>query len=169
MKVSYGWLAVVGLLSKFLQTAAMDRSSNELKPIRLAAFAVGIVASALAIELFLGFRVNEAAGNLAELIMGVSLIAAAILVLAPLGRSRRLVAALSAFVSVVLLWAINAKFSTSLDVAYGGAYAWSGTRVGVLALLVGPVLGFVAAILTLAFARLRIFNRRFSTVVAKGR
>lgn len=147
----------------------MNRPRKQLRPIRLAAFSLGIIASALAIELFLGFRVNEALGNLAELIMGASLIAAAILAFAPFGRSRRLAAGLSAFVSVVLFWAINAKFTTSLDVVYGGAYGWSGTRVAVLSLIIGPVIGFVAAILTFAFAHLSIFNRRSSFDVAEVR
>lgn len=147
----------------FRQTTAMNRPPNQRSSIKLVALALAILVVALATEWLLGFRLGEAAGNLAELVMAIALIAAATMVFAPLGRSRRILASVLAFSSVVLLWAINAKFSTSLDVAYGGGYGWSGTRVAVLAVLVGPVIGLAAAILTFGLAHLRVFNRQPST------
>jgi predicted Co/Zn/Cd cation transporter (cation efflux family) len=122
------------------------------------ALAVAILALAVVIEATAGFRLGEAQGRIAELGVALAMIAASVLIFAQLGRSRRLLAALAAFGSVVIFWALNASFSTSLDVAHGGAYGWSGTRVMVLTLFVGPIIGFVAAILTFGFSHLSAFN-----------
>ncbi len=136
----------------------MSRSPNQRPSIRQAAFALLILVVALANEWFLGFRLDNAAGRSAELFMAIALIASATIVFAPLGRPRRILAAVLAFVSVVLLWVINAKFSIKLDVAFGGEYGWSGTKFAWMVVL-GPVFGLVAMILTFGFAHLRAFNR----------
>lgn len=122
------------------------------------ALAVAILALAFVIEATAGFRLGEVQGSIAELGVAIAMIAASVLIFAQFGRSRRLISALAAFGSVVILWAVNAAFSTSLDVAHGGAYRWSGTRVMVLTLFVGPIIGFVAAILTFGFSHLSAFN-----------
>jgi len=122
------------------------------------AVAVVILVLAVVVEAIAGFRLGEAEGSLAEAGVAAALVAASVLVFAQLGRSRRLLAALAAFGSVVILWGLNASFSTSLDVAHGGAYGWSGTRVLVLTLFVGPIIGLVAGILTFAFAHHPAFN-----------
>lgn len=132
---------------------------NQLTPITRYAAAALLLAIALVAELILGFRLGEAEGNLTEALMGLALIVAAVITLAPLGRSRRFLASAAAFVAVVLLWSINARFSTSLDVAYGGAYPWSGTRVFALTVVAGPIVGLMAALLTFGFAHLGAFNR----------
>jgi len=90
--------------------------------------------------------------------MAVALIAASVLIFSQLGRSRRFIAAIAAFCLVVFLWALNASFSTSLDVTYGGSYGWSGTRVMVLTVFVGPIIGSVAATLTFVCAHWARFN-----------
>ncbi|MES2860820.1 MAG: hypothetical protein V4701_05075 [Pseudomonadota bacterium] len=122
------------------------------------AVAILIVVLAVAVEAIAGFRLGEAAGSVAEAGMAAALVGASVLVFAQLGTSKRLLAALAAFGSVVILWGFNASFSTSLDVAHGGAYGWSGTRVMVLMLFVGPIIGLIAAILTFAFAHHPAFN-----------
>lgn len=128
--------------------------------LRTSAIVVAIVILVLAVgvEANAGFRLGEAEGSLAEAGVAAALIAASVLVFAQLGRSRRLLATLAGFCSVVILWGLNASFSTSLDVAHGGAYGWSGTRVMVLTLFVGPIIGLVAGILTFAFAHHPAFN-----------
>lgn len=140
----------------------MSRSLNARWSIVLAPAAMLILAAALANEWFYGFRLGETAGNRSENLMEFTLVAAAVMVFAPLGRSRRLLAPLLAFLSVVTLVALNARFTTSLDVAYGGAYGWSGTRVFLTAAVVGPIYGVAGAILTFGFAHLSLFNRQAS-------
>lgn len=122
------------------------------------ALAIVVLAFAVVVEVTAGFRLGPAQGRLAELGVAAALIAASVLIFAQFGRSRRLLASAAALGSVVILWALNASFSTSLDVAHGGAYGWSGTRVMVLTLFFGPVIGLIAAILTFAFAHLAAFN-----------
>jgi predicted Co/Zn/Cd cation transporter (cation efflux family) len=122
------------------------------------ALALAILALAVVVEATAGFRLGEAQGSIAELGVAVALITASVLIFAQFGRSRRLLASSAAFASVVILWALNASFSTSLDVAHGGAYGWSGTRVMVLTLFVGPIIGFVAALLTFGFSHLSAFK-----------
>jgi hypothetical protein len=127
---------------------------------------VALLAAAFAAELLVGFRLGETAGSLAEAVMALSLVAAGVLVFAQLGRSRKFVAAGLAFASVMILWGLNAAFSTSLDVAYGGEYGWSQTRVAVLAWLVGPVIASVTAILTFGFAYFRKSEKQIARSIS---
>lgn len=122
------------------------------------AVAIVILVLAVVVEATAGFRLGEAEGSLAEVGVAAALVAASVLICAQFGRSRRLLAAFAAFAFVVIVWGLNASFSTSLDVAHGGAYGWSGTRVMLLTLFVGPIIGVVAAILTFAFAHHSAFN-----------
>ena len=121
-------------------------------PTNATAVAMVILALAVVVEAIAGFRLGEAEGSLAEAGVAAALVAASVLIFAQLGRSGRFLAGVAAFGSVVILWGLNASFSTSLDVVHGGAYGWSGTRVMVLTLFVGPIIGLAAGILTFAFA-----------------
>ncbi len=95
--------------------------------------------------------------------MGVAVVLASTIVVGPLARKRVGLAASVAFLSTFILWAINTRYSTSLDVRYGGAYGWTGERIAVLTWLVGPVLGVVSSLLVIAIrllSKLRSFVRK---------
>lgn len=157
--VSKGWFAEVGSPATTGHNGCMRAASGggALRS-NATALAAVILTLAIAIEVTAGFRLGDAQGRRAELGVAAALIAASALIFAQFGRSRRLLAAIASFGSVVVLWALNARFSTALDIEHGGAYGWSGTRVTVLTLIVGPVMGLIAATLTFAFAHLSAFN-----------
>ena len=137
----------------------MGHFADQDQSIRLRASAVAILGLAFIAGLFLGFSLGQAASNLAEMIMAIALIVAAVMLFGPLGRSRRWLAAMLACVSVVIFWGINARLSIWLDVENGGDFAWSGARFAVLAVLVGPIIGLVAAAITFGFAHQNALNR----------
>lgn len=153
------WEADIGSLLATVHNDRMnDRSEHGRPRANATVWAITILVLAVVVEAIAGFGLGEAEGGLAEAGVAAALVAASVLIGAQFGRSRRLLAALAAFASVLILWGLNASFSTSLDVAHGGAYGWSATRVMVLTVFVGPVISLVAAVLTFAFAHHSAFN-----------
>ena len=153
MSAGGGWRTLAYSLL-YPNNMVMSRRPCPWQSTGAAVTALVAVAVAFASELAVGFRLGETTGNLAEAGMAVALVGAAAVIFSRLGPLRRVLAALLAFVLVSAFWALNAQFSTSLDVAYGGAYGWSGIRVAVLTVVVGPILGLIAGILTFCLAAL---------------
>ncbi|GAA0640398.1 hypothetical protein [Brevundimonas lenta] len=137
------------------------RPASHSSSVRFASVVAGLTLPTVALinVLLAGFKVNEAAGQAADAFMAITLIVGSALILAPAGRRRRLLAALAAAILLFTLWSLHARLSTTLDVRFGGAYGWSGTRTMVMTLIEGPVLAVLAAALTFGLAHLPGFNR----------
>jgi len=118
--------------------------------------AVALAALCLLAQWAVGFRVSEGAGQLLELLSVAGYAVAAILLLAPLGRARALMA--GAVALVLMAWAVhlNARYATALDLRFGGASSWGGHRVLIATLFVGPLAGLVTGIVTFVLARLEL-------------
>lgn len=116
--------------------------------------AFGIAAACVALQWGAGFRVSDEAGRSLEMVAVVGYMAAAIILLSPLGRGRALPAAALATILVAGAVYLNTEFATALDIRFGGPYPWSGQRRVVAALVVGPFAGVVTGILVLVLARI---------------
>lgn len=123
----------------------------------------GVILLALALQLALGHQFGEGAGTATEIAAWVLYAVAIVLLLAPFGRPRALLAGALGF--MMMAWAVhlNARFSTHLDTQFGGAYAWSAQRVAVMTLFIGPVLGLIVGALTGLLARWEVIRWRGRT------
>lgn len=122
------------------------------RPILLFA-AAGLVLLALALQLIAAAYLGEGALATAEPAAWLLFAVVVQLLLAPLGRGRALLVGALGF--ILMAWAVhlNARYSTHLDVLFGGAHAWSAQRVAVLTLFVGPALGLIVGGLAAVLAR----------------
>jgi|GEM_PF-1537886 len=123
----------------------------------------GVILLALALQLALGHQFGQGAGMATEIAAWVLYAVAIVLLLAPFGRPRALLAGALGF--MMMAWAVhlNARFSTHLDTQFGGAYAWSAQRVAVMTLFIGPVLGLIVGAITGLLARLEVIRWRGRT------
>ena len=118
----------------------------------LIAAALVLTTACVGLQLLYGFPVSEEAGRTLEMAAVVGYMGAATLLLAPLGRSRAFLAAALAFVLVVAAVYLNTRLTTALDVRFGGSYPWSGQRLLVAGLFVGPIVGLITGVLVFALA-----------------
>lgn len=123
----------------------------------------GVILLALVLQLALGHQFGEGAGMAAEIAAWGLYAVAVVLLLAPFGRPRALLAGLLGF--MMMAWAVhlNARFSTYLDAQFGGAQALSAQRVAVMTLFIGPVLGLIVGVVTGLLARLEVIRWRGRT------
>lgn len=119
--------------------------------------AASIVASLL-VEAIFGYRISESAGWFAEMLSMTAFFAAALLIFSPRGHERPLLVAVLAFAFMVIYGFIHAHFTTFMDVRYGGAYAWSGTRTMVLTAIVYPALAVFTAIGVFIAAKFKLIS-----------
>lgn len=129
----------------------------------LMAVAIALVVLALLIQWAFGFRFGETAGTVTEILALVLIGGGALVLLAPLGARRAASAAVVAF--MLMLWAVylNGRFSTGLDVQFGGEYAWSNTRIAVIMLFVAPVVALITAVVVYVAARRELIRWRGKT------
>jgi hypothetical protein len=115
-----------------------------------------LIGAGVLIQWFFGFRSGEARGEVTEWLAYGLYAVALVLALVPLGRRHAWVAGGLGF--ILMAWAVhlNARYSTYLDQLSGGPYAWSGTRVLVATIFVGPMIGVVVGLLVGILARLEV-------------
>ena len=115
--------------------------------------AAAIVALFVALQWAFGFRVSESAGRTLELAAAFAYGGVAILLLAPLGRARALMAAGLAFILVAWSVHLNTRYAVGLASGVGGLAPTDHARVVIATLLVGPFAGLLTAIATFVLAR----------------
>lgn len=104
------------------------------------------------VQMAVGHRLGVAAGQATEAVAMLAYAVAVILLLAPLGQGRALVA--GALGIVLMAWAIhlNARLSANLENQFGGNVVVA-HRVFINTVFVGPALGVVVGIVTGLLAR----------------
>ena len=129
----------------------------------LMAVAVALVVLALLIQWGLGYRFGATAGTVTEILALILIGVGALLLLAPLGARRSISAALVAF--MLMLWAVylNARFSTGLELEFGGAQALSHARMALVLLFVAPFVALVTAVVVYVAARREMIRWRGKT------
>lgn len=113
-----------------------------------------------------GFRLSDEAGRTAEMAAWLLYAFAVVLLLAPMGRARALQVALFGFILMTSAVYLNTHWVTALDVRHGGAYAWSGTRIAVLTMVLGPCAGLIVGVITGLLARFERIRWTKTTVTS---
>jgi hypothetical protein len=121
-------------------------------------WAVSIIVISLVVELIFGYRVNEASGWFAEMLSMASFLVASLLIFSPRGHQKPLVASLCAFIFMIVYGFLHPYMTTSLDVSYGGPYAWSATRTMVLGVIVGPSVALLTAVAVFIAAKFKLIE-----------
>lgn len=129
----------------------------------LTAAAGGLVLLALGLQLAFGFRLGQSAGGVTEMLAWLLYAIAIVLLLAPFGRARAVLAGALGF--MVMAWAVhlNARFGASLDTQFGADSGLSAHRVLIATLFIGPALGLVVGVATGLLARLELIRWRGRT------
>lgn len=114
--------------------------------------AVGLVVLGVAVQWAFGYRVSEGSAQVMEALALLFYAAAAVLLMAPLGRRHALMASGLAF--ILMAWAVhlNARLSAYLETEAGGDVI-AAHRIFLATLIAGPALGLVVGIVTGLLAR----------------
>jgi hypothetical protein len=104
------------------------------------------------IQIAVGFRFGQQAGQATEVVAMAAYTLAIVLLFAPLGRARTLMAGALAF--ILMAWAVhlNARLSADLENQFGGQVI-AAHRVMIATLFIGPALGLVVGGITALCAR----------------
>jgi hypothetical protein len=104
------------------------------------------------IQMALGHRLGVNAGQTTEVLAMASYAGAIILLLAPLGRARALMA--GGLAIILMAWAVhlNARLSANLENQFGGNVI-AAHRILINTIIIGPCLGIVVGIATAVIAR----------------
>jgi hypothetical protein len=104
------------------------------------------------LQLGLGYRVSQGSAHAMEFLALVLYGAAIVLLLAPLGRSKALIAGALAF--ILMAWAVhlNARLSAFLELQAGGQVI-AAHRILLHTLFVGPFAGLITGVVTGLIAR----------------
>ena len=114
------------------------------------AIAAALLGAAVYYQASCGFRLGEAAGARADSVMAIAIMLASVILLSSVARRRKFLAGGVAFAATFVLWGMSVRYSTSLDIRYGGAYGWAGERIAVITWIGGPVLSAISSMLVVA-------------------
>lgn len=114
--------------------------------------AVCLIGAGVLIQLGLGYRISEASAQVVEFLGLILYGAAIVLLLAPLGRGKALLAGALAF--ILMAWAVhlNARLSAFLETQAGGDVI-AAHRVLLATLFIGPFAGLITGVVTGLAAR----------------
>lgn len=120
------------------------------RTLTLAAFC--LVGLGILAQWLLGYRISDASAQVFEVLALILYGAAIALLLAPLGRSKTLVAGALAF--ILMAWAVhlNARLSSFLEVEAGGDVI-AAHRILLATLFIGPFAGLITGVVTGLLAR----------------
>jgi len=114
--------------------------------------AVCLVGLGVLAQWLLGYRVSAGSAQVMEALALILYGAAIVLLLAPLGRSKALIAGALAF--ILMAWAVhlNARLSAFLQIEAGGQVI-AAHRILLATLFVGPFAGIITGVVTGLIAR----------------